>query len=291
MTKLLLVLVAASGCGEVLKEQMDAANSVCGNSMVEVTEQCDDGNTVDGDDCTAMCKNAKCGDGIVNTAGLTPEQCDDGNTEDGDDCTNACKTAMCGDGIVRTSGSTTEACDDANAVDGDDCTNACAAARCGDSIVHSTGTGTEVCDPPGPNCTATCKVACIHGIAGSQAQAGPYSQYGFCWYLGADGRTCDSVCASLAGANLANSAAAQWADACQGAAAGDISQFFFANGNAGGWLNTGGTSYHTLGYGYRNQQYYGKCASGTTMGNGSFPADTIDSTTRSLVCPCFVPAP
>ena len=40
---------------------------VCGDGVVEAPqEECDDGNTDDGDGCTAACKNAVCGDGIVN---------------------------------------------------------------------------------------------------------------------------------------------------------------------------------------------------------------------------------
>ena len=39
-----------------------------------------------------------CGDGELNAD--EGEECDDGNTEDGDTCTNACTIAMCGDGVV-----------------------------------------------------------------------------------------------------------------------------------------------------------------------------------------------
>lgn len=45
-----------------------------------------------------------CGDGIVDEG----EQCDDGNTSNGDTCTNACKTNICGDGYRQ---STSEECD------------------------------------------------------------------------------------------------------------------------------------------------------------------------------------
>ena len=38
---------------------------VCGNGVVEPGEECDDGNTFDGDGCNANCKAAYCGDGIV----------------------------------------------------------------------------------------------------------------------------------------------------------------------------------------------------------------------------------
>ena len=37
----------------------------CGNAIVEDGEACDDGNDVQEDECTNLCKIAECGDGIV----------------------------------------------------------------------------------------------------------------------------------------------------------------------------------------------------------------------------------
>jgi cysteine-rich repeat protein len=45
--------------------------SVCGNGILEFSEQCDDGNTVSGDHCSSSCKNEFCGDGIVQNKALT----------------------------------------------------------------------------------------------------------------------------------------------------------------------------------------------------------------------------
>jgi uncharacterized repeat protein (TIGR01451 family) len=63
----------------------------CGNSFVEVGEQCDDGNTNNGDGCDASCQieivDPICGNG-VREAG---EQCDDGNTTNGDGCNSQCQ--------------------------------------------------------------------------------------------------------------------------------------------------------------------------------------------------------
>jgi cysteine-rich repeat protein len=63
---------------------------VCGNNIVETGEQCDDGNTVSGDDCSSTCQNetpsAVCGNNIVETG----EQCDDGNSSNGDGCSASC---------------------------------------------------------------------------------------------------------------------------------------------------------------------------------------------------------
>jgi len=58
----------------------------CGNAIVEGTEQCDDGNHIDGDGCDSNCKFTGCGNGIV----TAPEQCDDGNTVSGDGCEANC---------------------------------------------------------------------------------------------------------------------------------------------------------------------------------------------------------
>jgi cysteine-rich repeat protein len=59
-------------------------------------EDCDDGNTLDGDGCSANCTREACGNGIIDPN----EQCDDGNTANGDGCSASCKTEFCGDGIV-----------------------------------------------------------------------------------------------------------------------------------------------------------------------------------------------
>lgn len=122
------------------------------------------------------------------------------------------------------------------------------------------------------------------------ALAGPYTQYGFCWYLTQPGVSCDVLCNSLpGGANLANSAANAWNDNCSGATALDISYYFRNNGNAANWAGgNGSTGYHTLGYGYTGSTYYGKCNSGTSMGVGTFPGDNNNDPTRALVCPCYV---
>ncbi len=40
----------------------------CGDRIVQSGEQCDDGNTTDRDACTTLCRNAQCGDGVVNVS-------------------------------------------------------------------------------------------------------------------------------------------------------------------------------------------------------------------------------
>lgn len=73
---------------------------VCGNSLVEAGEACDDGGTTPGDGCSATCTvesgysctgepsvcSEVCGDGIVTVS----EECDDGDTSAGDGCSATC---------------------------------------------------------------------------------------------------------------------------------------------------------------------------------------------------------
>ena len=155
---------------------------LCGNGVQDASEECDDGNNVDGDGCNAKCENEFCGDGITQAgleetcdpAGTPPtngatcrndctycgdgirddsEQCDDGNTVDTDDCRNDC--TRCGDGQPHAG----EECDDGNNVDGDGCSAVCTLEPyCGDTIIQpELG---EQCDPPNvPGCDANCHAA------------------------------------------------------------------------------------------------------------------------------------
>jgi cysteine-rich repeat protein len=60
---------------------------VCGDNIVAGTEQCDDGNTVDGDGCSSTCVlEIVCGNGVLQAG----EQCDDANTANNDGCSMTC---------------------------------------------------------------------------------------------------------------------------------------------------------------------------------------------------------
>ncbi len=61
------------------------------------SEECDDGNAIEGDACDSNCTASRCGNGI---AGGT-EGCDDGNTIAGDGCTLDCALEYCSDGVVN----------------------------------------------------------------------------------------------------------------------------------------------------------------------------------------------
>jgi cysteine-rich repeat protein len=53
-------------------------------------EECDDGNNIEDDGCSAGCRLPVCGDSIVQVT----EECDDGNLEDGDDCLSDCTISL-----------------------------------------------------------------------------------------------------------------------------------------------------------------------------------------------------
>jgi cysteine-rich repeat protein len=119
-------------------------------------EQCDDGNTGDGDGCDASCQ-LECGNAVVDAG----EQCDpghcsdnisqscsshadcsngavcEGNTINGDGCDANCTTSACGNGILAGD----EVCDDGNTSSGDGCDSVCAS-ECGNGAVN----GAEECD-------------------------------------------------------------------------------------------------------------------------------------------------
>ena len=167
-------LASIEGCDDGNTIDGDGCSAMCvgegcGDGKVDpATEECDDKNKIDDDACTNKCKLPVCGDGIKNA----DEECEDGNQEDTDACTNACKNAVCGDNIVQMG---VEACDDGNQVDDDDCSNQCALASCGDGIK----TADEECDDgnntDGDGCSALCKnPACGDGIKdpGEECDAG-----------------------------------------------------------------------------------------------------------------------
>lgn len=100
---------------------------ICGNGILEEGEECDDGNTVDGDGCSSACMEEEeltpvCGNGAIEQG----EECDDGNTVDGDGCSSECKIEqeigpICGNGTLEQG----EECDDGNTIDGDGCSAVC----------------------------------------------------------------------------------------------------------------------------------------------------------------------
>jgi cysteine-rich repeat protein len=157
----------------------------CGNNILEVGEQCDDGNinSLDGCDSTCLAERPVCGDGMTISNSLSfdwnsepptlipgvifSEPCDDGNNITGDGCDAECAieagwscfvpalpignlksicSTLCGNGQVDTRGAVVEECDDRNRDDGDGCSSGCQI-ECGFSCRKLSGTS---------NCQSSC---------------------------------------------------------------------------------------------------------------------------------------
>lgn len=68
---------------------------VCGDTLVDPGEECDDGQDGDPDDgCTDLCKLPACGDAFVQAS--LQEVCDDGNADEFDACNSKCKPTPTG---------------------------------------------------------------------------------------------------------------------------------------------------------------------------------------------------
>ena len=130
-------------------------NSLCGNGILNPGEQCDDGNQLDHDGCSAACVvEGFCGNAVVEPG----EECDDGNYTEGDGCSPECTTEVgCGNGRLEVG----EQCDDDNLYNTDGCDALCQdevpGALCGNGI-HELGEG---CDDGntdnGDGCNVDCK--------------------------------------------------------------------------------------------------------------------------------------
>ncbi len=150
----------------------------CGDGAInQPSEQCDDGNTQNGDCCSASCEFESCDDGNA----CTDDSCNPASgcvytnnsdpCDDGDPCTDPdqCQdgscvgSPVCGDGVVQ--GACGEECDgtDAAACPGD-CQQNCACPVCGDGLVNQTS---EQCDPPDESaCPGECKENCTCPVCG-----------------------------------------------------------------------------------------------------------------------------
>jgi len=119
-----------------------AQTAVCGNGIVEAGEQCDDGNTLDGDCCSSTCQNEPSG-----------QPCpDDGNvcTDDVCDASGACthpdNTAPCDDGLF---------CDGLEVCAGGICTHGGDPCAAGPECARTCNEAAANCfDPAGTACTS-----------------------------------------------------------------------------------------------------------------------------------------
>jgi cysteine-rich repeat protein len=135
-----------------------AVAATCGDGTVGSGEQCDDGNTTDGDGCSSACEiEGVCGDGFIGAG----ETCDDGNTTPGDGCDASCQLeTVCGNGVKEG----VEQCDDGNTVSGDGCSYKCVLESvCGNGIRE----GSEQCDDGGTTGGDGCSAACRIEVCGN----------------------------------------------------------------------------------------------------------------------------
>ncbi len=95
--------------------------SYCWNWLLDIWEECDDGNNINDDLCSNDCKQAKHWDGIIQK--IIWEECDDNNNINNDFCSNKWKQANCWDGIIQKN--LWEECDDGNIKNNDWCNIFC----------------------------------------------------------------------------------------------------------------------------------------------------------------------
>ncbi len=153
-------------------------NARCGDGYLRDTEDCDDGNNINGDGCSASCENEGCGNGILEI--VRGEQCDDNNTMGGDGCSATCQLEDCGDGFMDVG----EECDGNNMGVGGEtatCNADCTLVECGDGKINNAAM--EQCDDgtvSGVNqnqnnrdCRADCRLNfCTDGFQNTQGSPG-----------------------------------------------------------------------------------------------------------------------
>ena len=130
----------------------------CGDDVTQPSlgEECDDGNTDDEDGCSSLCAIEFCGDDVTQ-AGLG-EECDDGNTDDEDGCSSLCAIEFCGDDVTQAG--LGEECDDGNTDDEDGCSSLCAIESCGDDVAQA-GLGEQCDGTDDAACPGQCTGSCI----------------------------------------------------------------------------------------------------------------------------------
>jgi len=132
---------------------------ICGDGKKTGSEECDDGNTTEGDGCSPTCKNEPvppCGDGVLDSG----EQCDDGNAVNGDGCNTACKLEhpeLCGNGVLNPG----EQCDDGGNINGDGCNSTCQLEHpelCGNGVLNPGEQCDDGANANGDGCNSTCQL-------------------------------------------------------------------------------------------------------------------------------------
>ncbi|HUS68871.1 MAG TPA: OmpA family protein [Kofleriaceae bacterium] len=109
---------------------------------------------------------SECGDEIM----AVEEECDDGNDSDDDGCLTTCVEATCGDGFVNEGA---EDCDSEGEVTAD-CNGDCTGPTCGDGFFNDLAEECDISDPdhPDPFCDDDCHLAAIAKGTGCDAGGG-----------------------------------------------------------------------------------------------------------------------
>ncbi|PCC68073.1 Myxococcus cysteine-rich repeat-containing protein [Nannocystis exedens] len=109
-------------CTEIACPATEGPTAECGDGALQAPEECDDGNTKDGDGCSAMCAieggETEGTSGEPNETEGTDGTSGEPNETEGSSTTSA---SACGDGVVEGS----ESCDDGNTASGDGCSSEC----------------------------------------------------------------------------------------------------------------------------------------------------------------------
>jgi cysteine-rich repeat protein len=167
----------------------------CGDGLLDQGEQCDDagGNSLSGP-CLLDCSFARCGDGVFDAS--RGEECDDGNELNLDGCSAFCEIEPppnCGDLILNAN----EECDNGVANSNNTpnaCRESCLLPRCGDSVIDNNescddGIGNALAGPCLPDCSfARCGDGVFQPSRGEDCDDGNN--------INDDG--CDSLCQSEA---------------------------------------------------------------------------------------------
>ena len=165
LTILSLIIIKPRGevLAAVIGEQIIV--QICGNSVLESPEQCDDGNIVDGDECSATCF----------TEGRPPDAQNPDTDEDGvSDSGDNCPTVSNPDQTNEDNDSLGDACDDCNDANGDGvCNNEadpndmeCTCSPDNPSCSHIIINHTKIANTSPPTCIDECK-----SIANAQCDA------------------------------------------------------------------------------------------------------------------------
>jgi cysteine-rich repeat protein len=250
----------------------------CGNHRLDPGEVCDDGNTMDGDGCSADCRSDEtCGNGITDSEANPSEECDHGklNGTDNDTCDAHChiRSLVCGNGIIDQDKG--EQCDP-GPTDSADCNSssagplACKASKCGDGYTNMAAG--EMCDSGmnrpdtadcnGMLCTApACGDNYINAMAGEECESN-----------GSDTRICNGKPGGTASCRSAKCgdgyvnpkfipSGQTTPETCDNAGGGDT---MMCNGNNSGKEGPGACQPASCGDNYINTARQEECDNGTT---------------------------